>query len=170
MKLISTLEASTATYTLPSLPSSFSTASFLSQDSNTSSTLSDPNSPESFKQNIHIALEHVARVNSLARTSLNGIQNAYQAGNSPAQTEADLAALDRSLRSLADFLKQTGVGAYPLPPSDPQSGASHPPTEQQLIADTSRDVQNRYEQLKRMQESNGVAATHLSALDTRPKP
>lgn len=83
---------------------------------------------------------------------------------------ADLAALDRSLRSLADFLKQTGVGAYPLPPSDPQSAASGPPTEQQLIANMGQDVKNRYEQLKRMQESNGVVANLLSTLDTRPKP
>ncbi|KAL4069052.1 hypothetical protein J3A83DRAFT_4063490, partial [Scleroderma citrinum] len=125
-----------------------------------SSALSDPNSPETFKQNIQIALDHVARVNSLARTSLNGIQNAYHAGNTPAQTEADLTALDRSLRTLADFLKQTGVGAYPLPPSDPTQTAG-PPTEQQLIADTSQDVQNHYEKLKRIQESNAVVANLL---------
>ncbi|KAG6328910.1 hypothetical protein ID866_10181, partial [Astraeus odoratus] len=154
----SSSQASTSVYTIPSFPSSFSTTPFLSQDATTISTLVDPNSPETFKQNIQIALDHVARINSLARNSLHGVQNAFHAGNNPAQTEADLIALDRTLRTLADFLKQTGLGAYPLPPTDPQSVASSPPTEQQLIADTSREVQQLYEKMKRIQESNAVVA------------
>ncbi|KAI5997188.1 hypothetical protein EDC04DRAFT_2585187 [Pisolithus marmoratus] len=143
-------------------------ASFLSQESSTNIT--DQNSPEAFKQNIHIAMDHVARVNALARSSLSGIQNAYQAENSPAQTEADLIALDQTLHTLADFLKTTGIGACPLPPSDPQGLASDPLTEQHLITEMNGEVQLLYEKLKRIQESSGVVAHHLSTLDTRPKP
>ncbi|KAI6152812.1 hypothetical protein EDD17DRAFT_1513116 [Pisolithus thermaeus] len=142
-------------YSISTLPSNYSIGPFLSQESSTRVT--DQNSPEAFKQNIHIALDQVARVNALARSSLNGIQNAYQAGNSLAQTE--------------DFLKTTGVGAYPLLPSDPQSAASGPPSEQHLIAEMNREVRFLYEKLKRIQESSGVVAQHLSTLDTtRPKP
>ena len=84
----------------------FSLASFPSLSHETSSTLADPNSSELFKQNIQIAMEHVARVNTLARNALNGMcaqprtqthwhssthalvrQNAYQAGVNPAQTQ-----------------------------------------------------------------------------------
>ncbi|KAI6125580.1 hypothetical protein EDD16DRAFT_1703079 [Pisolithus croceorrhizus] len=156
-------------YSISTLPSNYSVAPFLSQESLTSVT--DQNSPEAFKQNIQIALDKVSRINALARSSLNGIQNAYQAGNSPAQTEADLVALDQTLHSLADFLKTTGVGACPLPPSDLQSPLSGPPTEQHLIAEMNREVQSLYEKLKRIQESSGVVAQHLSTLDTtRPKP
>lgn len=155
------------TYTIPSLPSNYSIAPFLSQESSTSIT--DQNSPEAFRQNIQIALDHVARVDAFARSALNGIQNAYQAGSSPAQTEADLVALDQTLLMLADFFKTTGLGAFPLPPSDP-GAASGPPTEQHLIAEMNGEVQSLYEKLKRIQESSGVVAQHLSALDTRPKP
>ncbi|KAI6125184.1 hypothetical protein EDD17DRAFT_1118564 [Pisolithus thermaeus] len=128
----SSSQASMGAYSISTLSSNYSIAPFLSQESSTSVT--DQNSPEAFKQNIQIALDQVARVNALARSGLNGIQNAYQAGNSPAQTEADLIALDQTLHTLADFLKTTGVGAYPLLPSDPQSAVSGPPTEQHLIA------------------------------------
>ncbi|KAG6328874.1 hypothetical protein ID866_10213, partial [Astraeus odoratus] len=148
----SSSQASTSVYAIPSFPSSFSTTPFLSQDATTISTLVDPNSPETFKQNIQIALDHVARINSLARNSLHGVQNAFHAGNNPAQTEGIVDEI------ACHFLKQTGLGAYPLPPTDPQSVASSPPTEQQLIADTSREVQQLYEKMKRIQESNAVVA------------
>ena len=42
----------------------FSLASFPSLSQETSSTLADPNSSELFKQNIQIAMEHAARVNT----------------------------------------------------------------------------------------------------------
>ncbi|KAI6117388.1 hypothetical protein EDD16DRAFT_1010273 [Pisolithus croceorrhizus] len=159
----SSSQASTGlAYSISTLPSNYSIAPFLSQESSTSVT--DKNSPEAFKQNIHIALDQVARVNALARGGLNGIQNAYQAGNSPAQTEADLIALDQSLHSLADFLKTTGVGAYPLLPSDLQGASSVPPTELHLIAEMNREVQFLYEKLKRIQESSGVVAQHLYSI------
>ncbi|KAI6159352.1 hypothetical protein EDD17DRAFT_1511286 [Pisolithus thermaeus] len=138
-------------YCISTLPSNYSITPFLSQESSTS--VMNQNSPEAFKQNVQIALDQVARVNALARSGLNGIQHAYQASNSPAQTEADLIALDQTLHALADFLKTTGVGAYPLP-SDPQSAASAFPTEQHLITEMNREVQFLYEKLKRALPAN----------------
>ncbi|KIK76867.1 hypothetical protein PAXRUDRAFT_408694 [Paxillus rubicundulus Ve08.2h10] len=161
---------STSGYSL-SIPSSnfASTSSSQSQDTSNSTTLANPNSPETFKQNVQIALEHVARVNSLARGTLHGIQNAYQAGNDPAQTKANLAALNQATGALADFLRQTGVGAHPLPPSDLQSVPPGLPSEQQLIADTAHGVQQLYEQLKRTQESSAIVASLLGAGEARSK-
>ncbi|KAG9314975.1 hypothetical protein JVU11DRAFT_4084 [Chiua virens] len=143
----------------------------------TSSTLADPNSPELFKQHIQIAMEHVARVNAFARSALINVQQAYQTGVNPAQTQADLLALDQALHTLADILRQSGVGAYPLPPSQTQGDSTisaGPPTEQQLIAGTTRGVQQLYDEFKRMQESSAVVANLLGATETlsgsaRPK-
>jgi len=52
----------------------------------------------------------------------------------------------------------------PVPES--QSASSVPPTEQQLIDTTAREVQVLYERLKRIQESNTVAVNLLGAADT----
>ncbi|KIJ09786.1 hypothetical protein PAXINDRAFT_86989, partial [Paxillus involutus ATCC 200175] len=139
------------------------------QDTINCTTLADPNSPETFKQNVQIALEHVARVNPLARSTSHDIQNAYQVGNDPAQTEADLTALNQATRTLVDFLGQTSVGAYPLPPSDLQSAPPGPPSEQQPIADTAHGVQQLYEQLKRTQESRAVVASLIGPGEARSK-
>ncbi|KAG2047178.1 hypothetical protein BDR06DRAFT_897938 [Suillus hirtellus] len=140
----------------------------MSQSSLHDSIHTDPNSPEVLKQNVQIALDHVARIQSLARNCLHGIQSAYQAGNSPAHTTGKyLAALMQGLRTIAEFLRQTGVGAYPMPPApESQSASSVPPTEQQLIDTTAREVQVLYERLKRIQESNTVAVNLLGAADT----
>ncbi|KAF9239874.1 hypothetical protein BU15DRAFT_46366 [Melanogaster broomeanus] len=163
-------QSSTSGFPLSIPSTTFShTSSFLSQETSNPTTLADPNSPETFKQNVQISLEHVSRVNFLARSALNGIQNAYQVGNNPAQTEAELTALNQAIRTLAEFLRQTGVGAYPIPPSDPQSAQPDPPTEQQLIADTTRNIQQLYEQLKRTQESSAVVANLLGAAEARSK-
>ncbi|KAI6022230.1 hypothetical protein PISMIDRAFT_689138 [Pisolithus microcarpus 441] len=126
-------------YSMSTLPSNYSLVPCLSQESSTSIT--DQNSPDVFKQNVQIALDQVARVNELSRSGLNGMQNAYQAGNSPAQTEADLIAFDQALHTLADFLKTTGAGAFPFLPSDTQGAACGPLTEQHLIAEMHREVQ-----------------------------
>ncbi|KAF8556071.1 hypothetical protein OG21DRAFT_1409850 [Imleria badia] len=151
-----------------STASTFSLASFPSLSQETSSTLADPNSPELFKQNIQVAMEQVARVNALARSTLNGIQNAYQAGVNPAQTQADLVALDQAMHALAEVLRQSGVGAYPLPAPDARHAG--PPTEQELIADTTRGVQQLYEELKRMQESSAVVTNLLAAPENLGRP
>jgi hypothetical protein len=46
---------------------------FMSQSSLHDSIHSDPNSPEALKQNVQIALEHVARIQSLARSCMHGM-------------------------------------------------------------------------------------------------
>ncbi|KAG1772789.1 hypothetical protein EDD22DRAFT_947353 [Suillus occidentalis] len=127
-------------------PSSFPNVSvYMSQSSLHDSIHTDPNSPEVLKQNVQVALDHVARIQSLA---------------------PELTALMQTLRTLAEFLRQTGVGAYPMPPaSESQSASSIPPTEQQLVDTTAREVQVLYERLKRIQESNAVAVNLLGAAD-----
>lgn len=79
-------------------------------------------------------------------------------------------ALDQALHALADVLRQSGVGAYPLPPTPTDANAdadtrnaASPPTEQELITDTTRGVQQLYEEFKRMQESSAVVANLLGA-------
>jgi len=156
-------QSSAFSFAIPSSSFNSASSSFpgLSQETtnaSSTSTLVDPNSPELFKQNVQIAMEHVARVNALARNSLNGIQHAYQAGVNPAQTKADLTALDQGLQVLTDILRQSGVGAYPLPTQN-----ASPLSEQQLIADTTRGVQHLYEEFKRMQESSAVVTNLLGA-------
>ncbi|OAX38489.1 hypothetical protein K503DRAFT_691477 [Rhizopogon vinicolor AM-OR11-026] len=135
----------------------------MSQSSLHDSIHADPNSPDALKQNVQIALEQVARIQSLARSCLHGIQHAYQAGS------AEQTALTHALRSLAEFFRQTGIGAYPFPPSPESQSAPSPPTQQQLIDSTAREVQVLYEQLKRIQESSTVAANLLGAADTVPR-
>ena len=78
---------------------------------------------------------------------------------------ADLTALDQAIHALADLLRQSGVGAYPLPAPDVS-----PPTEQELITDTTRGVQQLYEEFKRMQESSAVVANLLAAPDSLGRP
>ncbi|KAI9567527.1 hypothetical protein HD554DRAFT_2023708 [Boletus coccyginus] len=143
-------------------------SSFPASTASSTSTLTDPNSPELFKHNIQIAMEQVARVNALARSALNGIQNAYQAGVHPAQTQADLTALDQAMHVLADMLRQSGVGAYPLPAPDARNASAQ--TEQELIADTTRGVQQLYDEFKRMQESSAVVVNLLAAPEGLGRP
>ena len=79
---------------------------------------------------------------------------------------ADLVTFDHALHALVDVLRQSGVGAYPLPAPD-----AGPPSEQQLITDTTSSVQQLYEEFKRMQESSAVVANLLAAPESvgRPK-
>ena len=79
------------------------------------------------------------------------------------RSTADLVALDQAMHALADVLRQSGVGAYPLPTPDSGARNASPPTEQQLIADTTRSVQQLYDEFKRMQESSAVVANLLAA-------
>jgi hypothetical protein len=67
-----------STYSLPPIQSNYSSAfphpnqpAFLPQSLADQSL--DPNSPDVFKQNIQLVQQHVARVNSLARSALNGM-------------------------------------------------------------------------------------------------
>lgn len=71
-----------------------------------------------------------------------------------------MAAATRELQVLLDFLRESGVGALPM--LDPVS-AQNPPSEAQLLADTTRSVQRLYERHRRLQESAGVVASLLAA-------
>ncbi|OJA12361.1 hypothetical protein AZE42_04333 [Rhizopogon vesiculosus] len=137
----------------------------MSQSSLHDSIHADPNSPDALKQNVQIALEHVARIQSLARNNTHIKQEAVH----HIQQASEQAALTQALRSLAEFFRQTGIGAYPFPPSPESQSAPSPPTQQQLIDSTAREVQVLYEQLKRIQESSTVAANLLGAADTVPR-
>ncbi|KAF8060718.1 hypothetical protein FPV67DRAFT_303736 [Lyophyllum atratum] len=125
----------------------------------------DPNSPVVFQQNIQIAQENVARLQNTARSALAGIQNAYHPGNSPVQTEADIATLKQTIKSITELLWQTGVGALPVLPIPGPGETVSAPTEQQMLSEANRSIQSIYEQLKRSQESAAVVANLLGALD-----
>lgn len=70
------------------------------------------------------------------------------------------------LQILSDSLRQTGVGALPVLPLPSDSSLSEPaqvvPTEEMMLADTSRSVQALYDRAKRSQESAAVVANLLS--------
>ncbi|RDX49511.1 hypothetical protein OH76DRAFT_1556435 [Lentinus brumalis] len=118
----------------------------------------DLNSPEVFKQNIQLAQGQIARVQSLARNALAGIQNAYHPGTNPMQTAADIAGLKQALFVLVELLRQTGVGALPLEP--PQMPDPRP--ESVLVEEETKIVQALYERQQRIQDSAGVVAGFLT--------
>ncbi|CAK5272482.1 unnamed protein product [Mycena citricolor] len=124
----------------------------------------DPNSPEAFKQNLDMIQQQVLRVRSMARQTLDGINNAYQLGRTPAQTEADIATLKQATELLFDMLRQSGVGALPLlPPPPPSDDGSVPPAppEEQLLVQTNRGLSATYDQLKRLQDAATIGMNLL---------
>ncbi|KAF8218982.1 hypothetical protein L208DRAFT_1377811 [Tricholoma matsutake] len=126
----------------------------------------DPNSPELFKQNIQLVQENVVRLQELAQRASVGIQHAYHPGNSPIETEANIASVKQTLDVIADIMRQSGVGALPLLPVPSATDISlAPPSEQQLMFDTNRSIQALYDKLKRSQDSAAVVANLLSAPD-----
>ncbi|PPQ81147.1 hypothetical protein CVT25_015199 [Psilocybe cyanescens] len=119
----------------------------------------DPNSPEVFKNNIQVVHQQVRDLQTFARKVLSAIQNAYQSGNSPAQTEADIATLKQMLTMVIEKLRQSGVGALPLiPASDP---APVVPTEKALLENRMSSVRALHEKLQRSQDSAAVVANLL---------
>lgn len=74
---------------------------------------------------------------------------------------ADMTALQQALQVLTELMRQTGVGALPLQAPD----LSNPPTEDQLIVETTKSVQVLYDRYKRMQESAGVVASLLNVTE-----
>ncbi|KAF8917045.1 hypothetical protein CPB85DRAFT_235118 [Mucidula mucida] len=110
-----------------------------------------------FKQNIRLISEHVLHLQNVARSALDGIQNAYHPGSNPVQTESDIATLKQNLEMLSELMRQTGVGALPL-----LSIENPPPTEEQIMSDVTKSVEVLYARLQRNQESAGVVAKLLS--------
>ncbi|KAJ7479659.1 hypothetical protein FB451DRAFT_1239513, partial [Mycena latifolia] len=127
----------------------------------------DPNSPELFKQNLQLVQQHVLSLQEVAKRVLDGIINAYRAGRTPTQTEADLATLKQTLQMVADLMRHTGVGGLPLLPVADGTETAPLPTEEQLITQTTRAVQVLYDQLKRGQDSAAVIANLLNSAERR---
>lgn len=142
------------------------TSAFGSQPLPDPSHLGDPNSPEVFKQYIHLVIQHLARVQGLARSAMAGIEQAYRPGTNPIQTTADIVTLKQATQALLDVLRQTGVGALPMPSSEPMADF---PTEESLMANTTRALQVLYDRQKQMQESSAVASNLLGAVDQAVK-
>lgn len=67
------------------------------------------------------------------------------------------------LHDLAEFLKQTGVGALPLlDPANPLAGL---PAEEKLLEDTAKSIEAEYAKHQRMQESAATVVNLLTAVD-----
>ncbi|KAF8190059.1 hypothetical protein BJ912DRAFT_1058764 [Pholiota molesta] len=128
--------------------------SFLPQDPLHQRT-ADPNSPEVFKNNVTMLHQQVSGCKRLREG-----QNAYQTGNSPAHTEADIATLKQMLALVLDAMRQSGVGALPVLPTVGGIPAAVP-TEAQLLASTTQNLRALYEKLQRSQESAAVSANLL---------
>ncbi|KAF8632722.1 hypothetical protein AX15_001719 [Amanita polypyramis BW_CC] len=150
----------------------------------------DPNSPEAFRHNLQDVQQQVIQVQSLARTALAGIQNAYHPSTNPSQTSSDLANLKHAIKYLLDVMRQSGVGglpllalpalsettAAPMPGTDPTmetlgiTGGGmvqtvqtvvRAPSEEKLMEDTMKGIKVLFERQKRSQESAAVAANLL---------
>ncbi|KAF7358704.1 hypothetical protein MSAN_01209400 [Mycena sanguinolenta] len=146
--------------------------SFLPQSSGQEHSLhqgADPTSPELFKQNLQLAQQSVLQLQEVAKRALDGIQNAYRTGRTPTQTDADLATLKQTLQMVLEQMRQTGVGGLPLlPVSDGNQPPPALPTEDQMIAQTTRAIQVLYDQFKRGQDSAAVVANLLTSVDRPP--
>ncbi|KAH9923823.1 uncharacterized protein B0H18DRAFT_1013530 [Fomitopsis serialis] len=162
-----TLPSTTSTYFTPSTSLTGlydAPLGSISQFSQSVAT-SEAGSPDMFKQNVQLALSQVSRVQALARSVLLATQHAYQAGNNPIQTAADMATLQQGLQLLAEVLRHSGVGALPLRPRDPLHVQQPEVEEEQLIAEMTVAVQALFEKRKRLEESAGVVASLLGATE-----
>ena len=59
-------------------------------------------------------------------------------------------------------MRNTGVGALPLLPLQPNSEDTPVPTEQQLLTDTTRSLQALYDKVQRSYDSASAVANLLS--------
>ncbi|KAF8345759.1 hypothetical protein F5887DRAFT_837852, partial [Amanita rubescens] len=121
----------------------------------------DPNSPEVFRQNLQLVQQHTIQVQSLARSALAGIQNAYHPGTNPSQTFADLANVKQAIHLLLEAMRQSGVGALPLLALVPSLQGTDAAIEEKLMEDTMNGIKVLFERQKRSQESTAVVANLL---------
>ncbi|KAF6758980.1 hypothetical protein DFP72DRAFT_807143 [Ephemerocybe angulata] len=137
----------------------------------------DPNSPRLFTENLANVLTEVFVLRDLATEALKGIQGAYHASHLPSNTAHVIAELKLALESLMSILRSSGVGALPLLPTPPVSGATPTatagsanagpaqpvvPTEAQLLAEANTMVKVLYDTLGKKQESASVVANLLA--------
>lgn len=81
---------------------------------------------------------------------------------------ADLATLTQTLQVVCDLMRHSGVGGLPLLAVPDGTPPPPLPTEDQMIAQTTRAVQVLYDQLKRGQDSAAVVANLLNSTDRPP--
>jgi len=112
-------------------------------------------------RNIQIALEHVNRVQSLAREVMFGMENAYQPTTHVSRTAQEILALKAAIAALDDFLRETGLGALPILPPGTGLGSALPFTEEELLGDVLKGVQVLYEKSKRTHDSAKIVSDLL---------
>ncbi|KAF9560633.1 hypothetical protein CPC08DRAFT_636341 [Agrocybe pediades] len=127
----------------------------------------DPNTPEMFKNNIQMVHQQVIEIQKLARRVLGSIQNAYQYGNSPVHTEADITTLKQMIFNVTEKLRASGVGALPVLPQamtlqDGTTQMQPPLREEQLGASITANLRVLYEQLQKSQEGASMAASLMT--------
>ncbi|KIP02873.1 hypothetical protein PHLGIDRAFT_130494 [Phlebiopsis gigantea 11061_1 CR5-6] len=147
---------------------SFGSQTFPSQSlSDASLTGGERNPQDEFKQNIHNVQPLLGRISNLSISVLTKIEHAYHPHNNPIQTAAEASSLKQALHELAEFLKQTGVGALPL--LDPTDPLVVLPTEEKLLEDTTKSIEAEYAKHKRLQESAATVVNLLTAVDQSVK-
>ncbi|EEB94236.1 hypothetical protein MPER_06983 [Moniliophthora perniciosa FA553] len=128
------------------------------------SIANDPNSVDTFKQNIQMILD-------------NDSECYKECIGWHTSTIADLATLQQNLHILSDMMRHSGVGALPLLASPPSVSAPtndtslnndipmppEPtvPAEDQMQAQASHAIQVLYDRLKKLQDTAGVVANLL---------
>jgi hypothetical protein len=75
---------------------------------------------------------------------------------------AEIENLKQNLYLVIETMRNTGVGALPLLPLQPNSEATPVPTEQQLLTDTTRSLQALYDKVQRSYDSASAVANLLS--------
>ena len=73
-----------------------------------------------------------------------------------------MATLKQTISVVIEKMRQSGVGALPVIPLSQTGAPAPPPSEAQLLANTTKSLQALYEKLQRGQESASVAANLLS--------
>ncbi|KAF9790654.1 hypothetical protein BJ322DRAFT_1104308 [Thelephora terrestris] len=112
-------------------------------------------------RNIQIALDHVNRVQSLAREVMFGMENAYQPTTHVSRTAQEIQALKVAIAALDDFLRETGLGALPILPPGTIFGSPMSFTEEELLGDVLKGVQVLYEKSKRTHDSAKIVSDLL---------
>ncbi|KAH8111997.1 hypothetical protein DFH11DRAFT_1512492 [Phellopilus nigrolimitatus] len=123
----------------------------------------DPNSPDLFNQNVKLAIQYVQVISRLARTALEGIEQAFDPASqsNPMTAAADISSVRHYLGLFTEFLTQSGVGALPLLAMPPDGSAPTPSEESALLAQTANAVTALYARQKQVQENNAVVASLL---------
>ncbi|GJJ15168.1 hypothetical protein Clacol_009443 [Clathrus columnatus] len=121
----------------------------------------DPNSPEMFKSNIHIAQQHVLRIQHLAQNAIASIERAYTANSSYAiHASGEIISLRHAMDAFTEFLRSSGIGSLPPRPCDP----NNIPSESQLVEEMTRSVQELFEKRQRLQENASAVVSLLASL------